>query len=240
MKNSLRRSIMITGATGVVGQAICQEMARQGWDILIGWYRTDDSLSKLVDELSDWPVEVLPIFLDMNKPEVLVKSMELELPSPLEALVINAACMPQVAPMSKISLQEVSTQFAVSALGPFELIRLVWRCHFKKYGAGHIIALSTAGLDTPVATHMSGYLIGKAAMESVMACALAEYGQKGLSGTVLRPRYIDTPLLNNFDPRFVELMREQNLLLSPETVAHAVATAALLPPPNGVFKVQSI
>jgi 3-oxoacyl-[acyl-carrier protein] reductase len=240
MKISGRRSIMITGATGVVGRAICQKMARQGWDILVGWYRSDDSLCKLVDELSDWPVEVLPMLLDMNQPEVLVKSMELELPSPLGALVINASCRPQVAPMSKISLKDVSAQLAVSALGPFELIRQVWRCHFKKYGTGHIIALSSAGLDTPVATHMSGYLVGKAAMESVVGCAVAEYGQKGLSGTILRPRYIDTPLLNNFEPRFVDLMRERALLLSPEVVADAVAAAALLPPPKGTFIVQSI
>jgi len=240
MSNHVGRSVLVTGSTGGVGHSICIEMASKGWDILPGWNSSEEGAQILVKELAAWPVSVRPLQLDMSRPQMIADAIKIEPQSPLGTLVINAALKPQVAPMGQIALAEVENQFAVSALGPFELIRAVWRQHFKKHGGGHIIVISSAGLNSPVAARMAGYLVGKAALEAVIGCALAEYGPAGLCATILRPQYIDTPMLEAFEPRFVDLLREQGRIIPPQTVSQAVALAAENPPAKGQCVVRTI
>jgi NAD(P)-dependent dehydrogenase (short-subunit alcohol dehydrogenase family) len=170
--------------------------------------------------------------------DALAIAVDFDPPSPIEALIINAARLPQIAPFGRVELEEVRLQFNVSALGPYELIRSVWRRHFRPQHRGHLIVLSTAGLELPPTPGMAGYIVGKAALEAVVSCATSEYGSGGLATTVIRPNYIDTPLLRAFEPRFIQLLREKNRVISPAQVASVVVDAANNPPTAGEYIIR--
>ena len=235
MTSSVRRSALITGATGGLGREICLKLAADGWDIYVGWHRSEDIAKAVCAELTALGIQARTLKLDMNDAPAISGAVDFDPVSPVEVLVINAARLPQVAPLGQVSLEEVREQFNVSALGPFELIRSVWRRHFKPRGKGHLIVISTAGVALPPAPRMAGYIIGKAALEAVAACATSEFGPGGLATTVIRPTYMDTPLLRAFENRYVEFMRERNCVIPPAQVALVVAAAANNPPVAGEY-----
>ncbi len=233
MNVSARGSVIVTGSAGGLGQCICLQLAGHGWDILPGWHRAEESIAPLTARLASLDIQVRPLKLDMNDTAGLGAAVDITPPSALNTLIINAAMRPRIAPIGRTDLSEMQSQLQVSALGPFELIRAVWRRHFQAQHMGHLIAISTVGVEPPMAPRMSGYIVGKAALEAVVQCAMAEYGSAGLAATIIRPNYIDTPLLQSFEPRYIEMMREKGLVSSPEQVAAAVADAAIHPPPRG-------
>lgn len=233
-------SAIVTGATGGLGRSICLQLAEWNWNIFPGWHRSEKRANALVTELTSFNVHVRPLRLDMSEMAGLAAAIDVDPPAPVTTLIINAAARPQIAPIGRIELSEMQSQLQVSVLGPFELIRAVWRRHFQAQRMGHLIAISTAGIEPPVVPRMSGYIVGKAALEAVVHCAMSEYGAAGLAATIIRPSYIDTPLLQSFEPRYIEMMREKGLISSPEQVAAAVIDAAIQPPARGDCVIRKV
>ena len=240
MNAPARRSAIVTGSAGGLGSWICRKLAEQGWDVCPGWHGSDQSIAPLAAELAALQATVHPLRLDMLDPDSLAAAVDFEPPSPVEALIINAAKRPQVAPFGRIGHAELSAQFQVSAVGPYELIRMVWRRHFQRQRKGHLIVISSVAVEEPVTPRMAGYVVGKAALEALATCASAEYGPAGLATTILRLDHIDTPMLHVFESRFIDVLREKGRIRSPDHVASMVVTAAMNPPVGGASLVRKI
>jgi 3-oxoacyl-[acyl-carrier protein] reductase len=88
---------------------------------------------------------------------------------------------------------------------------------------------------------MAGYAAAKAGLEGLLRAALAEYGRLGLRVTVVRPGYIETPMLNVFEPRFLDLVRAgSGGFLQPGEVAAALLRALDEPPPAGSLHLPAL
>jgi NAD(P)-dependent dehydrogenase (short-subunit alcohol dehydrogenase family) len=224
------RSAIVTGAAGGLGTEICTQLLAAGWDVLAGWHSRNDVFGVLESAAKEHGRTIVPVRLDMNDAGALAEGIDRDMPSPVEALIINAARPPSIAPLAATESSELRAQFETSAVGPLELIRAVWRRHFQKRRKGHIIAVSTSALDNPGSPPMAAYVAGKAALEVIVTCAAAEYSAGGLVATIIRPSYIDTGMLHAFEPRVVEILRARDLVRKPGDVASMVVSAAMNPP----------
>lgn len=151
------RTVMITGATGGLGREMCRQFATEGWDVLAGWRGGGG----LPDGFTDVDGRVRGLEIDMGDAQSIARAVDVDPPSPLAAVVINAARPPQVAPFGQIGCDEVRKQIEVSVIGPLALIQAVWHRHFAARRNGHVIVISTAAVGTPPAPGMAGYRRGQ-------------------------------------------------------------------------------
>ena len=107
MTSSVRRSALITGATGGLGREICLKLAADGWDIYVGWHRSEDIANAVCAELAALGIQARTLKLDMNDAPAISGAVDFDPVSPVEVLVINAARLPQVAPLGQVSLGRV-------------------------------------------------------------------------------------------------------------------------------------
>ncbi len=240
MNEPMRRSAIVTGATGGLGRWICVGLAQAGWDVCPGWRDSDGYIRSLVAELAPLKTVVSPLRLDMLDPDGIAQAVDFEPPSPIEALIVNAAQRPQIAPFGRIDRTELDAQLQISAVGPYELIRTVWKRHLQRRRKGHLIVISSIAVEQPSSVRMAAYVIGKSALEAVAECAAAEFGPAGLSTTILRPGYMETPMLQGFESRFIQLLRRKGQVNAPQDVASIVVDVANNPPDAGGSVVRRI
>ncbi|MGA7711092.1 MAG: SDR family oxidoreductase [Rhizomicrobium sp.] len=233
MSIDARHAAIVTGATGGLGRQICLQLAERGWDLVLGWHQSESTAQSLMAELASLKTGIHASRLDMGNTDSLAAAIDFEFSSPIDTLIINAAARPQIAPFGRLDLTELEAQFQVSVLGPFEMIRSVWRRHFQRQRKGHLIVISTIGVEPPSASRMAGYIVGKAALEAVASCAMSEYGSAGLATTIVRLSYSDTPFLQVFEPRFVDMLREKGLVSSAQQAASVITHVANNPPASG-------
>ena len=64
---------------------------------------------------------------------------------------------------------------------------------------------------------MGAYVVAKAALNSLLSVCLAEH--PWLKVRTVSPGFTKTPMLEVFDPRYLELIQMQNKISTPEEVA---------------------
>lgn len=95
---------LITGGTKRLGRATALFFAEKGWNIILH-YRNDDNLASVIDEISQFDVQVFPIQFDLNNIDDIDTSflhIHNHFPFP-NVLVNNAAIYP-----NQISLKDTS------------------------------------------------------------------------------------------------------------------------------------
>jgi 3-oxoacyl-[acyl-carrier protein] reductase len=58
---------LITGASGGIGAAAAKILAKEGWHLYLHYNRHESRIKSLVEELSQWPAEVIPIQADLEE-----------------------------------------------------------------------------------------------------------------------------------------------------------------------------
>jgi 3-oxoacyl-[acyl-carrier protein] reductase len=84
---------------------------------------------------------------------------------------------------------------------------------------------------------MASYVAAKGGFEALLRAAAAELGRAGLRVSVVRPSYVETPMLDAFEPRLLDLARHAapgRRFLQPTVVAEALVAGLLAPPAPGV------
>ncbi|HPS65476.1 MAG TPA: SDR family NAD(P)-dependent oxidoreductase, partial [Ignavibacteria bacterium] len=92
MKNLSKKIVFITGASSGFGKAIAYKMADRGCNLIITARRLDRLIETAKDLTSKYPVEVLPLKLDVRSHEE-VKNLVSSLPAnwkKIEILINNA------------------------------------------------------------------------------------------------------------------------------------------------------
>ena len=100
-----------------------------------------------------------------------------------------------------------------------------WKRCFRARGGGQVLAVLSAAQGPPAAPHMAAYVAAKNGLEGLLNAAIAELGRGGLRIGVVRPGYVETPMLEAFEPLLLERARASmpdQRFIRPETVAEAL------------------
>lgn len=220
------KAFLVAGGSGAIGAAVCEQLAAQGYTPVVGYHRNAGPARAVAAGCGG-----MAIHLDLASPAAISTAIALleEMPVKLSGVVLAGAPPPVLAPFGRISADDLYQQWLVGVRGPQQLLAgLVRRC-FRKDRQGSVIGiLSQAMGDSDgrgAASGMGAYVIGKYGLAGVLAVLAADY--PWLRVSTVKPGYTETPMLNVFDDRFLELQRAKHVFLTPAQVAAQIVTEAI-------------
>ena len=195
----MNRSVLITGASGGIGEALCRDFAKAGYDVAIHYNSSEDSALNLKAELeSQYRVKAIPIKADLRNSDDVKALAETALKEfgKIDVLVNNAG----VAYMSLFQCADegkVKELFDINLMSAMTLTKEILPSMIRNQW-GRIINISSmwgiAGASCEV-----HYSATKSALIGFTKALAKEVGPSGITVNCIAPGYIDTKMNSSID-----------------------------------------
>ena len=222
----MRRTVLITGATGGIGRAIAYELAKNDHDIVLNYHNHEQEAKKIKEDIINrYNVRCIAIRADVSKEDevdAMVSQIEEEL-NGVDILINNAAIdLPNL--YSLKTAEEFRRVLDVNVVGAYNCANRVYRRMIdNRYGKIINIA-STNGINTYYPMCFD-YDASKAALISLTHNLAIQYAPY-VSVNAIAPGFIGTEKeLEGYDEEFLKQETDKILLRrygEPEEVAHLV------------------
>ncbi len=208
------QTVLVTGASGNIGQGIARRLAEAGARIVIHYHRDRDSAQALANELGT----AQPVQADLHHEPSVDALLSVAQPS----MIVNNAAAQPVAPLAGMNYEDWRATLAPNLDGPF----LVTQRAAAAWGAsgGAIVNIASIEGHDPASGH-AHYATSKAGLLMFTRAAALEYGVKGIRINAVSPGLIDREGLADDWPDGVSRWLERAPLAclgTPQDVADAV------------------
>ena len=222
----MKRTVLITGASGGIGSAIARQLAENGDDIVIHYYQAEEKARQLQKELTEvYGVRAMTVQADVADEAAVDRmftAVENEL-GPVSVLINNAAMdMPDL--FSRKDAATFRRILDVNVVGAFNCAHRVYRSMMDREYGRIVNISSTNGINTYYPMCLD-YDASKAALISLthnLAVQFAPYA----TVNAVAPGFIGTEKeLEGYDEEFLKQETEKILLKrygQPEEVARLV------------------
>ena len=183
-----QRSVVITGANGGIGQALCASFRHNGWFVIA----TDLQCASQGECDKYLKGDLLRLTGDLSYREQYFIQLKQLLPRPgsLDALINNAA-LQILAPIERLSTQQWNDTFDVNVSAPFLLVQGLLKELEETNGA--VINISSVHAQQ-TKSQFSAYATSKAALIGLTRALAVELGGR-IRVSVVCPAAIATPML---------------------------------------------
>ncbi len=176
------RSVLITGASRGIGQAVALRQAAAGWDVYAG-VRDTGSGQRLVSA----DARITPVELDVTN-EAQIASLPQQLPQRLDAVVNNAGTA-LLGPIEALSLGDLRQQMEVNLIGQVAVTQAV--LPMLRASEGRAVFLSS--VNGRMSVPMEGaYCASKFALEGLVDALRVELRPWRISVSLVEPGPVDT------------------------------------------------
>lgn len=193
------KSVLVTGASGDIGQAIVRQCLAAGAYVFAAG-RDGSRLTALVDA---WGEKSCALVYDVTDERAVKenfriiqkKQMQSEV-GPLYGLINNAGVMHE-APLSVSSMDKLKEQLNVNFLAPYQHMQLAARL-MARQRSGSIINM-VSQVSEQGSSGMSAYGASKAALTGATRSLAKELAPIGIRVNGVAPGFIDTALTAHYD-----------------------------------------
>lgn len=226
----MKKNVLITGACGGIGKALCQEYKKEGYRVIASDLRADDQVD--CDEFLSFDLSLI-VRDQKYRTEILDKIFRLIEVDGLSALINNAAVQ-ILNPTEQITLEDWHTTLDINLVAPFILVQNLMPSLEKARGSVVNIASVHATNTKP---GFITYATSKAALIGLTRSMAVDLGPR-IRVNALAPAATSTPmLLAGFDGKpelFQQLsnMHPLGRIALPEDIAKA---ALFLSSPSASF-----
>src|ERR1700744_190028 len=215
-----RKTALVTGATGTIGDSIARTLHAQGATVAISGTRTE-VLDQLAAQLGS-RVHVLPCNLaDPAAVEALVTRAE-ELMGQLDVLVANAGVTRDNL-LVQLRDEDWDEVVAINLTATFRLTRAAVRGMMRRR-FGRVIAI-TSVVGTTGNPGQANYIAAKAGVTGMVKAMAQEYAKRGVTANCVAPGFIVTPMTDKLNEKQRDVIVAKipaSRAGSPEEVAAAV------------------
>ena len=226
--------IVITGASGGIGEATAMLLAERGAHVVIGARRADH-LEDLANRIVEAGGKAAYAVADVRRSEDLSRLVQLacEKFGKLDVLINNAGIMP-LSPFDDLQVAEWEDMIDINIKGVLYGIAAALPL-FREQGSGHFINIASTAAYR-ILPNMSVYAGTKLAVRAISEGLRQEAGDK-LRVTIVSPGFTRTPgstqtdaLDKIADPELkARLEAYQDIAISPYAIANAIAFAIRQP-----------
>lgn len=216
--------VLVSGGSGGIGSALCRCLAADGYHPVIGYGAGAAAAEALAKEIGGTALSI-----DMMSRNSIRAAIEILASGPhnLAGVVLAASPPPAIAPIFRLPDGELDNQWKVNVLGPHALLEVAIRQLMRPRKQGWIVGILTDAMGEGglAAKSMGGYIIAKHGLLGLMKVIDAEYAW--LDVKTISPGYTETAMLNVFDNRFLDPMRDsrpEGRFAAPGEIAEEIMT----------------
>ncbi len=188
----MHRTVLITGATGVLGRAVAAVMAETGARLALTG-RRQEALEEVVVELVLPQERVLAMTADLADAQevaALIQAIEARWGG-VDILLNCAGGWMGGQRIPDVSDEDWERALDMNLTGAFHINRAVLP-HMAEQGWGRIVNVASRAAESP-GTSQVGYNVSKAGVVALTESVAAEYKRRGVAANVILPSIIDTP-----------------------------------------------
>ncbi|MFS0637245.1 SDR family oxidoreductase [Mesobacillus foraminis] len=216
----MKKFILITGASGAIGQAIALKLAAEGFSLYVHYNQNHKEILSLLSRLDVYKGDYIPIKADLSSPAG-YKELASQVFS-LDGIVHNAGHA-LYGLLQDVEEAEVARLIQVHVTSPLLLTKLLLPKLISKK-AGSIVAITSIWGQTGAANEVV-YSTVKGAQISFVKALSKELAPSGIRVNGVAPGAIETPMLSSFSPDELDAVKNEipvNRLGTPEDIAHGV------------------
>ena len=182
MTKNLDKSVLITGATGSVGESLVAGFAREGYRVSFLYHRSESRARTMAERFVATPIQE-----DLSRP---IDLMNKE----IDILINNAAINETSELTGDLLLEDWNRTIALNLTSPFLLIQ---QCipHMVRANWGRIVNISSIYGLRAVATNLP-YTVSKHGLSGLTKTVAREYGAQGITCNEICPGPIKSRLLD--------------------------------------------
>ncbi|WP_413868943.1 SDR family NAD(P)-dependent oxidoreductase [Albidovulum sp.] len=220
------QTVLVTGATGAIGRAICTALAADGARVLIHYGRNRAAAETLLAAIGGRGA-ILPADLtDAAASGALWNAVEAQ--GRVTGLVNNAGIRSEVsvdAPMAE--WQAVwEREFRVNFLAAADLTKCAIR-HFRRHGGGRIVNMASRAGQRGYGSNAMAYGASKAALINLTRSVAQSHGAEGITAVALAPGWVRTEMAEAFIAQHGEAAALEGIpigrMAAPEEIGELVA-----------------
>ena len=185
------RVVMVTGAAGGIGRAICRRLAAEGAALAL--LDVADSLEDVAGELAGQGARVATARADVassSQVRQAVEALAARLGA-IDGLVNNAGLTSIIAPLLRMDDAQWASDLGVNLTGPFNTIRAVLPGMVERRW-GRIVNISSMAARAGL-WRQAGYSASKAGLLGLTRNVALEHAADGITCNAVLPGLIETP-----------------------------------------------
>lgn len=188
------QTILVTGATGAIGQAICKAVVADGARVVIHYGRNRAAAEALLDEVGGqgW---CLPGDLATPEGAWSLWSAAVGVAGRIHGLVNNAGIRSEVAVDAPLAEWQSTweRELRVNFLSAVDLTRSAI-LHFRQQGGGRILNMASRAGQRGYASNAMAYGATKAALINLTKSVAQSHGHEGITAVALAPGWVRTEM----------------------------------------------
>jgi len=192
----MKKTLLITGASGEIGAATARLAANESYDIALAYFSNEDRVRRLLAELQPMGVNSISVRADVTQESDVIHlfaSVEREL-GPVTHLVNSAGIVGQHTFLRDMTLESMHSIFDVNTFGTISCCREFVRRFCDNARGGAIVNVSSRASELGNAGERIHYAASKGAVDSFTKGLAMEVAASGIRVNAVRPGLIDTAI----------------------------------------------
>ncbi|HHW56513.1 MAG TPA: 3-oxoacyl-[acyl-carrier-protein] reductase [Clostridia bacterium] len=223
-----RKTAFITGGSRGIGRAIALRLAKDGFNIVVNYSKSDKSAEEVVKEAKEYGVEAMAVKCDVSKYDEVEKAIDkiVEEFGSIDVVVNNAGITKDNL-ILKMDESEWDQVIDVNLKGTFNVIKFASKYMIKKRKGKIINITSVVGIMGNAG--QANYAASKAGVIGLTKSVAKELASRGITVNAVAPGFIETDMTSVLKDEIKENMLKSIPLKragKPEDVAELVAFLA--------------
>lgn len=220
----MNKSVLITGASGGIGQALCRHFAKAGYDIILHYFSSEEQALSLKKELEEsFTVSVTAVRADLRSTDE-IKLLS-EKAGNIDVLINNAG-MAYFSLFQSADENKIKELFDLNLMSAMSLTKEILPSMISRH-SGRIINISSMWGISGASCEVH-YSASKAALIGFTRALAKEVGPSGITVNCIAPGFIDTKMNAHLDEESVREILEATPMMRKGTGDDVAALALFL------------